>query len=59
MKSRQSLKLKHNEIYLNPTYDKDAGIYVCDYTLYDNTTEWTMRTLTAVEVIGEFYNNSE
>lgn len=59
MKSRQSLKLKHNEIYLNPTYDKDAGIYVCDYTLYDNTTEWTMRTLTPVEVIGEFYNNSE
>uniref|UniRef100_A0A8C5U1N7 Interleukin 18 receptor accessory protein n=1 Tax=Malurus cyaneus samueli TaxID=2593467 RepID=A0A8C5U1N7_9PASS len=31
--------LKQNEIYLNPTYDKDAGIYVCDYTLYDNTTK--------------------
>ncbi|KFO93103.1 Interleukin-18 receptor accessory protein, partial [Buceros rhinoceros silvestris] len=53
MKSRQSLKLKHNEIYLNPTYDKDAGIYVCDYTLFDNTTKWTMRTLIAVEVIAK------
>ncbi|NXO04661.1 I18RA protein, partial [Rhinopomastus cyanomelas] len=52
-KSRQSLKLKHNEIYLNPTYDKDAGTYVCDYTLYDNTTEWTMRTVVAVEVIAK------
>ncbi|NXL29218.1 I18RA protein, partial [Glaucidium brasilianum] len=52
-KSRQSLKLKHNEIYLNPTYHQDAGIYVCDYTLYDNTTKWTMRTAVAVEVIAE------
>ncbi|XP_009490754.2 interleukin-18 receptor accessory protein [Pelecanus crispus] len=50
-KSRQSLKLKHNEIYLNPTYDKDAGIYVCDYSLYENTTEWTMRTAVTVHVI--------
>ncbi|XP_009508093.2 interleukin-18 receptor accessory protein [Phalacrocorax carbo] len=50
-KSRQSLKLKHNEIYLNPTYDKDAGIYVCDYILYDNTTKWTVRTAVTVEVI--------
>ncbi|NXG65320.1 I18RA protein, partial [Hemiprocne comata] len=52
-KSRQSLKLRHNEIYLNPTYDKDAGIYVCDYTFYDNTTEWTMRTAVTVEVIAK------
>ncbi|XP_009925017.2 interleukin-18 receptor accessory protein [Haliaeetus albicilla] len=50
-KSRQSLKLKPNEIYLNPTYDRDAGVYVCDYTLYDNTTKWTMRTAVTVEVI--------
>uniref|UniRef100_A0A672TEZ9 Interleukin 18 receptor accessory protein n=1 Tax=Strigops habroptila TaxID=2489341 RepID=A0A672TEZ9_STRHB len=48
----KSLKLKHNEIRLNPTYDKDAGIYVCDYALYDNTTKWTMRTTVTVEVIG-------
>ncbi|XP_035191095.1 interleukin-18 receptor accessory protein [Oxyura jamaicensis] len=50
--SRKSLKLKHNDIYLNPTYDEDAGIYVCDYTLFDNTTKWTMRTAVTVEVIA-------
>ncbi|KFP83326.1 Interleukin-18 receptor accessory protein, partial [Acanthisitta chloris] len=49
-KSRPSLKLRHNEIYLNPTYDKDAGIYVCDYTLYDNTTKWIVRTAVTVEI---------
>ncbi|NXE91118.1 I18RA protein, partial [Menura novaehollandiae] len=52
-KNRPSLKLKHNEIYLNPTYDKDAGMYVCDYTLYDNTTKWTMRTAVTVEVTAK------
>ncbi|NWV72486.1 I18RA protein, partial [Malurus elegans] len=52
-KSRPSLKLKQNEIYLNPTYDKDAGIYVCDYTLYDNTTKWTVRTAVTVEVTAK------
>uniref|UniRef100_A0A8C3V9T7 Interleukin 18 receptor accessory protein n=1 Tax=Catharus ustulatus TaxID=91951 RepID=A0A8C3V9T7_CATUS len=41
-----------NEIYLNPTYDKDAGIYVCDYTLPDNITKWTVRTAVTVEVTG-------
>uniref|UniRef100_A0A8B9CL79 Interleukin 18 receptor accessory protein n=1 Tax=Anser brachyrhynchus TaxID=132585 RepID=A0A8B9CL79_9AVES len=46
-------KVRHNEIYLNPTYDEDAGIYVCDYTLFDNTTKWTMRTAVTVEVIGK------
>ncbi|NXP51375.1 I18RA protein, partial [Heliornis fulica] len=52
-KSRKSLKLKHNEIYLNPTYVTDAGIYVCDYALYDNTTEWTLRTVVTVKVIAK------
>ncbi|NXI90705.1 I18RA protein, partial [Psophia crepitans] len=52
-KSRKSLKLKHNEIYLSPTYVTDAGKYVCDYTLYDNTTKWTMRTVVTVEVIAK------
>ncbi|NXW88305.1 I18RA protein, partial [Alopecoenas beccarii] len=52
-KNRQSLKLKHNEIYLNPTYKEDAGTYVCDYTLNDNTTNWTMRTTVTVEVIAK------
>ncbi|NXI80068.1 I18RA protein, partial [Rhipidura dahli] len=52
-KSRPSLKLKQNEIYLNPTYDKDAGIYVCDYSLPDNTTNWTVRTSITVEVTAK------
>ncbi|KAM6139938.1 LOW QUALITY PROTEIN: interleukin-18 receptor accessory protein [Pterocles gutturalis] len=52
-KSRQSLEIKNNEIYLKSTYDKDAGIYMCDYTLYDNTTKWTMRTAVTVEVIAK------
>ncbi|KAF4799949.1 hypothetical protein TURU_049293 [Turdus rufiventris] len=52
-KSRPSLKLKQNEIYLNPTYDKDAGIYVCDYTLPDNSTKWTVRTAVTVEVTAK------
>ncbi|XP_039912219.2 interleukin-18 receptor accessory protein [Hirundo rustica] len=52
-KSRPSLKLKQNEIFLNPTYDKDAGIYVCDYTLSDNTTKWTVRTAVTVEVTAK------
>uniref|UniRef100_A0A8C9MHG2 Interleukin 18 receptor accessory protein n=1 Tax=Serinus canaria TaxID=9135 RepID=A0A8C9MHG2_SERCA len=48
-------KVRQNEIYLNPTYDKDAGIYVCDYTLSDNITKWTVRTAATVEVIGMFF----
>ncbi|NXP31748.1 I18RA protein, partial [Leiothrix lutea] len=52
-KSRPSLKLKQNEIYLNPTYDKDAGKYVCDYTLSDNITKWTVRTAVTVEVTAK------
>ncbi|NWH98089.1 I18RA protein, partial [Tichodroma muraria] len=52
-KTRPSLKLKQNEIYLNPTYDKDAGIYVCDYTLSDNITKWTVRTAVTVEVTAK------
>ncbi|NWR08329.1 I18RA protein, partial [Paradoxornis webbianus] len=52
-KSRPSLKLKQNEIDLNPTYDKDAGIYVCDYILSDNITKWTVRTTVTVEVIAK------
>ncbi|XP_009996187.1 PREDICTED: interleukin-18 receptor accessory protein [Chaetura pelagica] len=51
--TRLGLKLRHNEIYLNPTYGEDAGIYVCDYTFRDNTTKWTMRTAVTVEVIAK------
>ncbi|OWK58226.1 Interleukin-18 receptor accessory protein [Lonchura striata] len=52
-KSRPSLKLKQNEIYLNPTYDKDAGTYVCDYTLSENIIKWTVRTAVTVEVTAK------
>ncbi|RLW07509.1 hypothetical protein DV515_00003762 [Chloebia gouldiae] len=52
-KSRPSLKLKQNEIYLNPTYDKDAGIYVCDYILSENIIKWTVRTAVTVEVTAK------
>ncbi|NXD07518.1 I18RA protein, partial [Nothocercus nigrocapillus] len=46
-------KSNHNEICLIPTYDKDAGMYMCDYTLVDNSTEWTVRTIVTVEVIAK------
>ncbi|NWY01443.1 I18RA protein, partial [Nothoprocta ornata] len=47
------LKYNHNEIFMIPTYDKDAGMYVCDYTLVDNSTEWTVRTMVKAEVIAK------
>ncbi|XP_025897669.1 interleukin-18 receptor accessory protein [Nothoprocta perdicaria] len=52
-KLRSRLKYNHNEIFMIPTYDKDAGMYVCDYTLVDNSTEWTVRTMVKVEVIAK------
>ncbi|NWJ07748.1 I18RA protein, partial [Crypturellus undulatus] len=50
---RPSLKFNHNEIRLISTYYKDAGTYVCDYTLVDNNTKWTVRTIVTVEVIAK------
>uniref|UniRef100_A0A8C2TR05 Ig-like domain-containing protein n=2 Tax=Coturnix japonica TaxID=93934 RepID=A0A8C2TR05_COTJA len=52
-KTRKSLKLVDSEIYLKTTYVLDAGIYVCDYTMFDNTTQWIMRTAVTVEVIAK------
>eukprot|EP00076_Gallus_gallus_P014503 XP_015133304.2 interleukin-18 receptor accessory protein [Gallus gallus] len=52
-KTRNSLQLVDNEIYLKITYVQDAGIYVCDYDMSDNTTQWTMRTAVTVEVIAK------
>ncbi|XP_010726280.1 interleukin-18 receptor accessory protein [Meleagris gallopavo] len=52
-KTRKSLKFVDNEIYLKTTYVQDAGIYICDYTIFDNTTRWTMRTAITVEVIAK------
>uniref|UniRef100_A0A8C6Z2W1 Interleukin 18 receptor accessory protein n=1 Tax=Nothoprocta perdicaria TaxID=30464 RepID=A0A8C6Z2W1_NOTPE len=54
-KSVSRLKYNHNEIFMIPTYDKDAGMYVCDYTLVDNSTEWTVRTMVKVEYIENMY----
>ncbi|NXA40441.1 I18RA protein, partial [Eudromia elegans] len=50
---RSSRKFNHNKICLILTYDMDAGMYVCDYTLVDNNTEWTVRTIITVEVIAK------
>ncbi|XP_048790185.1 interleukin-18 receptor accessory protein isoform X2 [Lagopus muta] len=52
-KTRKSLKFVDNEIYLKTTYVQDAGIYICDYTMFDNTTQWTMRTAVTVEVVAK------
>ncbi|XP_042666502.1 interleukin-18 receptor accessory protein [Centrocercus urophasianus] len=52
-KTRKSLKFVDNEIYLKTTYVQDAGIYICDYTIFDNTTQWTMRTAVTVEVVAK------
>ncbi|POI25238.1 hypothetical protein CIB84_011012, partial [Bambusicola thoracicus] len=51
--TRNSLRLVNNEIYLKTTYVQDSGIYVCDYNMSDNTTQWTVRTAITVEVIAK------
>uniref|UniRef100_A0A7M4F8C8 Interleukin 18 receptor accessory protein n=1 Tax=Crocodylus porosus TaxID=8502 RepID=A0A7M4F8C8_CROPO len=48
---RLSLKLKGDKINLLTIYDKDAGVYVCDYMLFVNNTRWTVRTVVKVNVI--------
>ncbi|XP_044285159.1 interleukin-18 receptor accessory protein [Varanus komodoensis] len=50
---RPGLKIKHNKIELRSVYDKDNGTYTCDYTLTDNNTKWTMRTLIDVTIISK------
>ncbi|XP_032624291.1 interleukin-18 receptor accessory protein-like, partial [Chelonoidis abingdonii] len=49
---RTSLKLKDDEINLLSTYEQDAGIYVCDYILSDNSIQWTMRRVVRVKIIA-------
>ncbi|NXH23326.1 I18RA protein, partial [Bucco capensis] len=53
MRSRQSLRLRADEIYLLTTYEHDAGLYVCDYILYASSANWTLRTAVAVQVIAK------
>ncbi|XP_039375676.1 interleukin-18 receptor accessory protein isoform X1 [Mauremys reevesii] len=50
--NRSSLKLKDDTIYLRRTYEQDAGIYVCDYILFDNSIQWTMRRVVRVKIIA-------
>uniref|UniRef100_A0A8C4YJ93 Interleukin 18 receptor accessory protein n=1 Tax=Gopherus evgoodei TaxID=1825980 RepID=A0A8C4YJ93_9SAUR len=47
------LKLKDDKINLFRTYEQDAGIYVCDYILFDNSIQWTMRRVVRVKIIGK------
>uniref|UniRef100_A0A8C8SCU9 Interleukin 18 receptor accessory protein n=1 Tax=Pelusios castaneus TaxID=367368 RepID=A0A8C8SCU9_9SAUR len=47
------LKLKDDKIYLLPIYKQDAGIYVCDYILFNNSNHWTMRQVVRVKIIGK------
>ncbi|XP_050777997.1 interleukin-18 receptor accessory protein [Gopherus flavomarginatus] len=49
---RPSLKLKDDKINLSRTYEQDAGIYVCDYILFDNSIQWTMRRVVRVKIIA-------
>ncbi|XP_034613920.1 interleukin-18 receptor accessory protein [Trachemys scripta elegans] len=49
---RQSLKLTDDEILLRRIYEQDAGIYVCDYIVFDNSIQWTMRRVVRVKIIA-------
>ncbi|XP_074839364.1 interleukin-18 receptor accessory protein [Carettochelys insculpta] len=50
---RPGLKLQDDEILLVPVYKQDAGIYICDYVLFDNGTQWTMRRVFRVKIIAQ------
>nr|XP_023961906.2 interleukin-18 receptor accessory protein [Chrysemys picta bellii] len=49
---RQSLKLTDDKIVLHHIYKQDAGIYVCDYIVCDNSIQWTMRRVVRVKIIA-------
>ncbi|XP_053872514.1 interleukin-18 receptor accessory protein isoform X2 [Malaclemys terrapin pileata] len=49
---RQSLKLMDDKIVLRHIYEQDAGIYVCDYIVCDNSIQWTMRRVVRVKIIA-------
>ncbi|KAJ7319719.1 hypothetical protein JRQ81_019230 [Phrynocephalus forsythii] len=48
---RPSLQFQHDKIILRSVYAQDHGIYVCDYLLTDNNTQWKMRTVLNVTII--------
>uniref|UniRef100_K7FGL5 Interleukin 18 receptor accessory protein n=1 Tax=Pelodiscus sinensis TaxID=13735 RepID=K7FGL5_PELSI len=43
------LKLTNDEIRLVPIYKQDAGIYICDYIIFDNSIQWIMRRVIRVK----------
>uniref|UniRef100_A0A8C3FLU2 Interleukin 18 receptor accessory protein n=1 Tax=Chrysemys picta bellii TaxID=8478 RepID=A0A8C3FLU2_CHRPI len=45
------LKLTDDKIVLHHIYKQDAGIYVCDYIVCDNSIQWTMRRVVRVKII--------
>nr|XP_020639636.1 interleukin-18 receptor accessory protein isoform X4 [Pogona vitticeps] len=50
---RPSLQLQDDKIILHSVYDRDRGIYICDYLLTDNNTPWKMRTVVNVTIISK------
>uniref|UniRef100_A0ABM5FYY7 Interleukin-18 receptor accessory protein isoform X1 n=1 Tax=Pogona vitticeps TaxID=103695 RepID=A0ABM5FYY7_9SAUR len=50
---RPSLQLQDDKIILHSVYDRDRGIYICDYLLTDNNTPWKMRTVVNITIISK------
>lgn len=48
--TRRSLKLTGDAIVFTQTYEPDGGLYTCDYSLYINESQWTVRATIDVEV---------
>ncbi|XP_053311963.1 interleukin-18 receptor accessory protein, partial [Spea bombifrons] len=46
---RPSLKLTNKDIILNTIYDKDSGLYTCDYVVYTNGSKTTVRSSIKVD----------
>ncbi|KAH0624593.1 hypothetical protein JD844_032235, partial [Phrynosoma platyrhinos] len=52
--TRPGLMFKEDKLVLRSVYDKDNGTYVCDYTLVGNSTQWKVRTVVEVIIIGQY-----
>ncbi|XP_069493031.1 interleukin-18 receptor accessory protein [Ambystoma mexicanum] len=51
-KNRFSLLLENNQIIWHVIYERDSGIYTCDYTQFTNTSQqWLVRALISLRVI--------
>nr|XP_025724856.1 interleukin-18 receptor accessory protein [Callorhinus ursinus]XP_025724857.1 interleukin-18 receptor accessory protein [Callorhinus ursinus] len=51
------LKEKSNSILVDEVYEEQDGMYVCDYTESDNTSEWTVRAVVQVTTIVKDTNH--